>query len=213
MAVNYEYIEGNPDASPLLLLHGTGGSEKDLLPIGRFLAPDSSLLSIRGRVVEDGQNRYFKHTADGGFDLDNLQQETDWLFDTLNDLCQKFNIDYQRFVVVGYSNGANVAARALLTRPDTFHTGVLFHPMALATGDATQDLTNVKLWLSHGDTDPIVSEQNFDILTSDLKAQHADLSIFRHEQSHNLNEAELSSARTWLQSSGRLGRWRKEEHE
>ena len=122
--VNYAFVKGDPTVSPLLLLHGQGGDENDLLPIGKYLSPNSPMLSIRGRVQEQGMNRYFKHTENGGFDLNDLEQETTWLFSVLNDLCRKFDIDYERFIVIGYSNGANVAARALLTRSDTFHTGI-----------------------------------------------------------------------------------------
>lgn len=208
--VNYRFIEGDPNVSPILLLHGTGGSEDDLLPIGRFLSADSPLLAIRGRVQEEGMNRYFKHTPSGGFDLADLEYETTWLFDTLNELCQKFNIDYQRFIVVGYSNGANVAARALLTRADTFHTGIFFHPMALSTVNSEQDLSDAKVWMSHGSNDPIVSADNFETLEDYLKGQHAQVDIFKHDQSHNLNEAELTSAKEWLAASGRLGQWNKE---
>ena len=138
--VNYAFVKGDPTVSPLLLLHGQGGDENDLLPIGKYLSPNSPMLSIRGRVQEQGMNRYFKHTENGGFDLNDLEQETTWLFSVLNDLCRKFDIDYERFIVIGYSNGANVAARALLTRSDTFHTGIFFHPMALSTVDSKQDL-------------------------------------------------------------------------
>ena len=167
--VNYTFVKGDPSVSPLLLLHGQGGDENDLLPIGKYLSPNSPMLSIRGRVQEQGMNRYFKHSENGGFDLNNLEQETTWLFKVLNELCQKFNIDYERFIVVGYSNGANVAARALLTRSDTFHTGIFFHPMALSTVDSKQDLSDVKVWMSHGDQDPIVPAQNFKVLDTYLE--------------------------------------------
>ena len=200
--VNYTFVKGDPSVSPLLLLHGQGGDENDLLPIGKYLSPNSPMLSIRGRVQEQGMNRYFKHSENGGFDLNNLEQETTWLFKVLNELCQKFNIDYERFIVVGYSNGANVVARALLTRSDTFHTGIFFHPMALSTVDSKQDLSDVKVWMSHGDQDPIV-------LDTYLEEQGAEVTIFRHDQSHNLNEAELANAKSWLANSGRLQDWQR----
>ena len=171
--------------------------------------PNSPMLSIRGRVQEQGMNRYFKHSENGGFDLNNLEQETTWLFKVLNELCQKFNIDYERFIVVGYSNGANVVARALLTRSDTFHTGIFFHPMALSTVDSKQDLSDVKVWMSHGDQDPIVPAQNFKVLDTYLEEQGAEVTIFRHDQSHNLNEAELANAKSWLANSGRLQDWQR----
>lgn len=116
---------------PLLLLHGTGGTAKDLLPIGHFLAPEAPLLSIGAPLSEDGQSRYFRHTATGGFDLADLAKQTAWLLGTVTTVATKYDLPLADMITVGYSNGANVAARGLLTGSLPWRTGVWFHAMSL----------------------------------------------------------------------------------
>lgn len=184
---------------PLLLLHGTGGTAKDLLPIGHFLAPEAPLLSIGAPLIEDGQSRYFRHTATGGFDLADLAQQTEWLLATVTTVATKYDLPLADMITVGYSNGANVAARGLLTGSLPWRTGIWFHAMSLGPLTPQPAPANATAWLSHGSQDPIVSAANFTALTSDLTTAGVATTIFRHDQQHNLNEAELTSAQQWLQ--------------
>ncbi|GAF39649.1 carboxylesterase [Agrilactobacillus composti DSM 18527 = JCM 14202] len=201
---NYTFVQGEADVAPLLLLHGTGGDEQDLIPLGHFLSPQASLLAIRGRIVEQGANRYFKHTATGGFDLKNLESETTWLIETLQELASQHKLDLNRLIVMGYSNGANVAAKFILDGKVPIKTGIFFHPMILTPDDATTDLSDSAIWMSHGSLDPIVTEANFKALATAFTSKHAKVETYEAKQSHNLSENELQAAKDWLAQSGRL---------
>ncbi|MCH4170616.1 MAG: alpha/beta hydrolase [Lactobacillus sp.] len=201
---NYTFIQGEAAVAPMLLLHGTGGDEQDLIPLGHFLAPQASLLSIRGRIVEQGANRYFKHTPTGGFDLKNLESETTWLLQTLEELTDKHKLDLDRLIVMGYSNGANVAAKFILDGKVPIKTGIFFHPMILTPDDTTTDLADTAIWMSHGSMDPIVTETNFKALATAFTAKQTTVTTYEAKQSHNLSENELQAAKDWLAQSGRL---------
>ncbi|MFD1464889.1 alpha/beta hydrolase [Lapidilactobacillus mulanensis] len=192
------YKPGKNDAPPILMLHGTGGDEQDLSGLATFIAPDSAQLGIRGRLLENGQTRYFAHTATGGFDLDSLEHETDWLLATVDHYAQQYQLDPAQMIVLGYSNGANVAAYAWLEKQPQFKKGILFHPMLLKTPAKAQALKAVQIWSSHGTNDPIVSQANFESLVGHLQNAQAEVTVFNHEQSHNINQDELNSAKNWF---------------
>ncbi|KRK47648.1 hypothetical protein FC96_GL002371 [Secundilactobacillus kimchicus JCM 15530] len=198
------FFPGESDKAPVLMLHGTGGDETDLLPIASFLAPDSPKLGIRGRIHENGANRYFKHTDDGGFDLDNLSTETDWLLSTIVTESAKHGIDPKQLLVLGFSNGANVAAYAWLHKKAPFKTAILLHPMMLDPQASAANLNGVATFLTHGDVDPIVSSANFTGLRRQLTDAGAAVEAYTGHQSHQLTRAELSAAKTWLDKTGRL---------
>lgn len=204
MTSQHLFVAGDPGLNPLLLLHGTGGTEKDLLPIGRFLAPGAPLLSIRAPLIENGKTRYFRHTASGGFDLNDLNQQTDWLLREITTLSHQYVLAPTNLIVVGYSNGANIAARAMLERVVPFTTGIYFHAMSLGPLAAPKTRPNTTIWASHGSHDPLVGPANFAALMAEFREAGAEVTIFRHDQYHNLTKDELESAKNWLQQSGRL---------
>src|ERR1700745_2523090 len=111
----HEFVPGNSSRT-LLLLHGTGGNERDLVPLGRELDPNAALLSPRGKVLENGMPRFFRRLAEGVFDLEDLTKRTHELADFVIAAARHYNIDMQNIVAVGYSNGANIAASMLLLR-------------------------------------------------------------------------------------------------
>src|SRR5499433_2520532 len=124
----HEFVPGDSDRT-LLLLHGTGGSERDLIPLGRELDPNASLLSPRGKVLENGMPRFFRRLAEGVFDLDDLRQRTHDLAAFVAAASEAYQFDPRRVIAVGYSNGANIAASLLLLHPETLAGAVLFHAM------------------------------------------------------------------------------------
>lgn len=189
-------------ATTLILLHGTGGSERDLVPIGRKLAPNAALLSIGGRVTENGQARYFRHLPDGGYDFADLATQTTWLLATIQAALATHHRDAARAVVVGYSNGANIAAYAMAHRLVPWRDAVLFHPLALDAKPATQPLHGSHVWLSHGTGDPYADAANFAQLTTMLKAAGAATTTFTHDRGHQLTPAELKAATQWCTQSG-----------
>ncbi len=198
----YHYFRaGIATKPPILMLHGTGGYEDELAPLAQQLAPDSPLLGIRGRLTEQGRTRYFAHTADGRFDLTSLANETTWLMTAIDELAAKYKLAVARMIVVGYSNGANIATHAWLTQQAKFKTGILFHPMQLTDYQPIPTLNEIKVWASYGSLDPIVTATNFAALTQTLTTAHADLTVFKAEQSHALSPQELAAAKKWLQTS------------
>ncbi|MFD1318770.1 alpha/beta hydrolase [Loigolactobacillus zhaoyuanensis] len=197
--VNYYFKAGAATKAPILMLHGTGGYEDDLVTLAQQLAPDSPLLGIRGRLVEQGSTRYFAHTTTGGFDLDSLARETTWLLATIDELAEKHDLEVSKMIVLGYSNGANMAAHAWLTNQAKFKAGILLHPMQLMQYSSVASLNDVKIWASHGHIDPIVSAANFQALTQSLTKAQVDLTIFEANQSHAISPPELASAQQWLQ--------------
>ncbi|MCH5462462.1 alpha/beta hydrolase [Lactobacillus sp. LC28-10] len=198
--IHSAFFPGNPDLAPVLMLHGTGGDESDLLPIATFLFPEHPKLGIRGRVSENGSNRYFIRHEDGSFDLENLKQETDWLLNTIEKETQCYQLDAKQLIVLGFSNGANIAAYAWLNQPTTFKTAVLLHPMMITPPQQTRNLSGYRAFATYGDVDPIVSEDNFDQLMSQLQNAQASVEVFKNHQSHHLTQTELMAAQSWIKN-------------
>src|SRR5258705_12250113 len=129
----------------LLLLHGTGGNERDLIPLGRELDPNAGLLSPRGKVLENGMPRFFRRLAEGEFDLEDLKYRTNELADFVTAAAQHYGFATDQFVAAGYSNGANIAASMLLLHPEVIPAPFLFGPMVPLVPDSLTDLSSVRL--------------------------------------------------------------------
>src|SRR5258708_4200941 len=131
MNLSYTHVfEPGTDASapPLLLLHGTGGDERDLLRLGHTLSPGSALLSPRGDVSEGGALRFFARLADRRFDAAEVTRRTHPLADFIEAAAKKYHLDRSHLLAVGFSNGANIAATLLQLRPASLGGGVLPRP-------------------------------------------------------------------------------------
>src|SRR5262249_48561513 len=137
-------------------LHGTGGNERDLIPLGRELDPNAALLSPRGRVLENGMPRFFRRLAEGVFDLEDLKLRTSELADFVTAAAQHYGFGLDNLVTVGYSNGANIGTSMLLLRPKIMHAAILFRAMVPLIPDTLLDLSSVHVWVGAGDQDPIV---------------------------------------------------------
>jgi predicted esterase len=137
-----------PNPVTLLLLHGTGGSETDLLPLGHALWPGAALLSPRGRVLENGMPRYFRRLAEGVFDVEDLKVRTDELAEFITAAAKWYRVSAAHLVAVGYSNGANIAASLPLRHPRLLRAAVLFRPMVPYEPAAIPDLSEVSLLLA-----------------------------------------------------------------
>lgn len=196
--IHSAFFPGKTDLAPVLMLHGTGGDESDLLPIATFLFPEHPKLGIRGRVKENGSNRYFIRHKDGSFDLENLNQETDWLLNAIQTETDRHQLDANRLIVLGFSNGANIAAYAWLNKLTNFKTAVLLHPMMITPSTQSFNLTGYQAFATYGDLDTIVSEDNFNQLTQQLTAANAAVEVFKNHQSHHLTQTELMAAQAWI---------------
>lgn len=182
----------------LLLLHGTGGNEDDLIPVGKMLSPDSALLSPRGKVLENGMPRFFRRLAEGVFDIEDLKYRTHELADFVDNASRFYRFDLKRTIVVGFSNGANIGASILLLRPEVLSGAILFRAMVPIEPESLPDLSNKRILLSEGLYDPIVSKQEAERLFSILEKSGASITLRWQNSSHNLTEEDVLIAKEWL---------------
>jgi predicted esterase len=195
----HEFLPGKSEQT-LLLLHGTGGNERDLLSLGKELDPSASLLSPRGQVLENGMPRFFRRLAEGVFDLEDLKRRTDQLADFVAAAAERYQFAADRVIAVGYSNGANIAASLLLLRPQTLHGAILFRVMMPLVPAAQPDLSSVRVWIGAGDQDPIIPTSESQRLAEFLRGSGADVTIRFFNAGHNLTNNEIETARDWLKS-------------
>jgi predicted esterase len=193
----HEFISGGSRRT-LLLLHGTGGNERDLIALGHELDPSASLLSLRGKVLENGMPRFFRRLAEGVFDLEDLQNRTHELADFVSAAAERYKIDIKNIVAVGYSNGANIAASMLLLRPELLSAAVLFRAMVPLTPEVQPDLSSVRVWIGAGKFDPIVSSSETQRLTDVLRDAGADVTVRSFDGGHELTAGDVDAAREWL---------------
>ena len=193
----HDFVPGSSSRT-LLLLHGTGGNERDLIPLGRELDPNAALLSPRGKVLENGMPRFFRRLAEGVFDLEDLKYRTNELADFVDAAAQHYGFASDNVVAVGYSNGANIAASMLLLRPQVLAAAVLFRAMVPLIPDKLPDLFSVRIWIGAGDQDPIVPSSETKRLAELLRRAGADVTIRIAKTGHGLTNDDLEAARDWL---------------
>lgn len=202
--LTYQHIfepGADPAAPPLLLLHGTGGSEHDLLRLGRTLSPGSALLSPRGDVNEGGALRFFARLAEGVFDPAEVARRTHALADFIAAAAAHYAFDPLRLVAVGFSNGANIAATTLLLRPETLGGGILLRSMVVLDSPAAPgSLAGRRVLLTHGSTDPLVPPDHPPRLAALLRAGGADVRVETIAASHQLTPQDVALAQTFLHS-------------
>jgi predicted esterase len=189
-----------PGLPTLLLLHGTGGDENDLLPLGRNLMPDAGMLSPRGKVLEQGMPRFFRRLAEGVFDVEDLKRRTTELADFIAEAADHYGFDARRVVAVGFSNGANIAASLLLSRPGGLAAAVLFRAMVPFVPDAPPPPSGASVLLSNGSADPLVPAAETERLASLLRAAGADVTVEMQPAGHHLTQRDVTRARDWLAS-------------
>ena len=192
-----DFVPGSSSRT-LLLLHGTGGNERDLIPLGRKLDPNAALLSPRGKVLENGMPRFFRRLAEGVFDLEDLNYRTNELADFVAASAQHYGFSTDQLVAVGYSNGANIAASMLLLRPEIMRAAILFRAMVPLIPDKLPDLSSVRVWIGAGDQDPIVPASETKRLVELFRRAGADVTIRFANAGHGLTNDDLDAARQWL---------------
>ena len=193
----HEFFHGNSDRT-LLLLHGTGGNERDLIPLGRELDPHASLLSPRGKILENGMPRFFRRLAEGVFDLEDLKMRTNELADFVAAAVRHYKLAANDIVGVGYSNGANIAASMLLLRPEIMRAAILLRAMVPLVPDKLPDLSSVCVWIGAGDQDPIIPASEAQRLVELLRRAGADVTIRFFNAGHGLTNSEVRTAGPWL---------------
>ena len=200
LGFRHRYLPGAPGAGgvTLLLLHGTGGDESDLIPIGQSLAPGAALLSPRGRVLENGMPRFFRRLAEGVFDLQDLQVQTAAIAQFIAAASQKYSLQLNRMVAVGYSNGANIASSVLLSNPGLLTAAVLFRPMVPYVPQSRPNLRGLDILIAAGNRDPIASLGETKRLAGIFEAGGATVSMHWHQGGHELGKDDLDAAAGWI---------------
>jgi len=182
----------------LLLLHGTGGDERDLLPLGRELWPGAALLGIRGRVLENGMPRFFRRFAEGVFDVEDLKFRTEELAHFIDAASERYDFSKKRLIAVGYSNGANIGATLILLHPQYLAAAVLFRAMMPFVPDLIRDFSHLSVFIGAGRLDPIVPSGQVEELAAMFESGGADVAIAWRQGGHELGEDDVRAARDWL---------------
>lgn len=208
LALTHRYRRASGDATgddgvTVLLLHGTGGDETDLLGVGEALAPGQALLSPRGAVEENGMPRFFRRLAAGVFDQEDLRVRTAELADFLTAAAVRYGFDPTRVVAVGYSNGANIAASLLLRDPGALAGACLFRPMVPFEPDPSQmtlrpPLDGIPVLIAAGRRDPTVPPGDTERLATLLRADGADVELHWSPEGHDLDATDLAAAKQWF---------------
>ncbi len=197
LSLVHRFEPGNlPEAPPLLLLHGTGGDESDLIPLGQALSPGSALLSVRGQVLENGMPRFFRRLSEGVFDEADVVRRAHDLAAFVEEARVRYGI--ARPVALGFSNGANIAAAMLMLRPEVLAGAVLLRAMVPLTAPVRGDLTGKPVLITSGRWDPIVPAENAGRLAALLEAAGAKVDHRLLPAGHQLAQADLALAREWL---------------
>lgn len=198
LGFTHRYLPGAPDKPVLLLLHGTGGDENDLLPLGEALLPGAPRLSPRGKVLEHGMPRFFRRLAEGVFDLDDLRRRTVELADFVESAVAAYGLGRRRPVAVGFSNGANIAAAMLLLRPEVLAGALLIRPMVPLVPEVLPDLAGVPVQINAGQSDPLVPPPQVEALAKLLGEAGATVSVRWIHGGHGLIQEDVETGRGWF---------------
>ncbi|WP_167625988.1 alpha/beta hydrolase [Macrococcoides canis] len=191
--------KGNKDTT-LLLLHGTGGNEHDMLPLAGLIDSEANVLSVRGNVSEHGMPRFFRRIAEGVFDEEDLVNRTHELNDFITTAASENGLDREKIVAVGYSNGANIAASLMYHDKDALHAAILFHPMVPLRNIELPDLSGKKVFIGAGVNDPISPKEETEELAEALRNAGATVEIYWHQAGHSLTQDEVQQAAAWYKA-------------
>jgi phospholipase/carboxylesterase len=193
------FKKGSDERKPvLLLLHGTGGNEEDLLALADMISPDSSVLSVRGNVSENGMPRFFRRLAEGVFDEEDLIFRTKELNEFIDESANKYQFDRNNVVAVGYSNGANIAGSLIFHYENALKGAILHHPMVPRRGIELPDLTNLPVFIGAGKNDPICPATETEELENLLTKAGAKVQVKWENMGHQLSRAEVEEAAEWF---------------
>lgn len=195
--MKYIFKEGSKEKPTLLLLHGTGGNEQDLLSLGSMIDPESSILSVRGNVLENGMPRFFRRLAEGIFDEEDLIFRTKELYDFLDEAAKEHGFDRNNVIAIGYSNGANIAGSLLFHYENALRGAILHHPMVPRRGVELPNLQGTPVFIGAGENDPICPSQESIELQTLLANAGADTDIHWERFGHQLTMSEVEAAKEW----------------
>lgn len=194
----HRFTEGDPAAPVLLLLHGTGGTPDDLLPLAKELSPASAVLAPAGPVSENGMARWFRRLAEGVFDYDDVVKRADQLAEFVLAARERYGLGDRRLVAIGFSNGANIAAALTVLRPDVLTEAILFASMLPVPDPPQHDLSGSRVFLSNGEQDPMAPLGSNDEFIELLRARSAEVTSHRHRGGHQITADGVAAAKNWL---------------
>jgi predicted esterase len=195
----HRFIPAEETGTPtLLLLHGTGGDEDDLIPLGHMLYEGAALLSPRGKVLENGAPRFFRRHAEGVFDHEDLVYRTHELAEFIEAAISGYDLDQERVFAVGFSNGANIAASLLLLHPNLLAGAVLLRAMVPFEAETPPDLSRIPVYLAAGESDQMVPPEASERLAELLRAAGAEVTLDWRPGGHGIGRDEIQAARDWL---------------
>lgn len=198
----HRFVPGQSSRT-LLLLHGTGGNEDDLLALGQAIDPAAALLSPRGKVLENGAPRFFRRLAEGVFDEADVVHRAKELSAFVEDAIRVYDIDASNLVAVGYSNGANIAAAMLMLGLSQFSSAILFRAMVpLSNVQPRPDLRSVKVQLLAGKLDRIATPAIVGALAGLLRGAGAAVTVEIQTSGHELTSQDVAAAREWMDNGG-----------
>jgi phospholipase/carboxylesterase len=194
------FHKGTDETKPVMVMfHGTGGNERDLLPLAELLSPGSSVLGIRGNVLENGMPRFFRRLAEGVFDEADLVFRTHETKQFLDEAAAEYGFAADRLVAVGYSNGANIAGSLLFHYGQVFQSAVLLHPMVPLRGLELPDMSGLPVFIGAGMNDPLIPAHESRELEELLQGAGAAVHTYWGNQGHRLSVEEAEAARDWLE--------------
>lgn len=196
------FKQGSDQNAPvLLLLHGTGGTERDLLGIAEMVSPGSAVLSVRGNVSENGMPRFFRRLAEGVFDMEDLQFRTNELNAFVDQASADYGFDRSNVVAIGYSNGANIAASMLFHIPNSLNGAILHHPMVPRRGIELPSMSGLNVFIGAGRNDMLCSPQETEELAELLTGAGADVAIHWEQAGHQLTRTEVEASAVWFKDT------------
>ena len=190
--------EDSASGETLVVLHGTGGDENDLIGIGQAIAPGAAILSPRGNVLENGAPRFFRRLAEGVFDPKEVRSRAEELARFIRAAVITYRLDPTRVFALGYSNGANVASTVMFVEPGILQGAILFRPMLVYEPTEKKDLSGSAVFVSAGRMDPIVPTASVERLVKLFELAHAEVTLKWQLVGHNLVPSEVGEAANWL---------------
>jgi phospholipase/carboxylesterase len=196
----HRFVPGEDSASgeTLLVLHGTGGDENDLISIGQAIAPGAAILSPRGNVLENGAPRFFRRISEGVFDPKEVRARAEELARFIRAAVVTYRLDPARIFALGYSNGANIASTVMLIEPGLLQGSILLRPMLVYEPPEQSDLSGSAIFISAGRMDPIAPESSVEQLAALFEAAHADVTLKWQLAGHSLVPGDVREASEWL---------------
>lgn len=193
------YLQGSKEVT-FLLLHGTGGTEQDLVGLAREIDAEANILSVRGNVLENGMPRFFRRIADGVFDMEDLRFRTDELNNFIAEATSQYNFNRDKVVAIGYSNGANIAANLLFRHPNSLRGAILHHPMVPDREATVPNLEQVDVWIGAGENDFMCPKEESIELEQILTDAGANVTTAWFTFGHQLTMQEVQEAKRWFAS-------------